>query len=117
MLEAATAQLIRRAGSATVGELLCAQARRVPLRIAVDDGVHQRSFRELDERVNRLAHCLAGLGVVRGARVAILSENRGECIEAVFASARLGAILCALNWHLTRDERKVQRQQVERWLD
>ncbi|MFN0164282.1 MAG: class I adenylate-forming enzyme family protein [Burkholderiales bacterium] len=103
-MEATTAQLIRRAGSATVGELLRTQALRVPLRIAVDDGVHQRSYGELDERVNRLANCLASLGVVRGARVAILSENRGEYIEAIFAAARLGAILCTLNWRLTRDE-------------
>ena len=104
MVESITGQLIRRAGSATMGELLRTQARRVPLRIAVDDGVNQRSYGELDQRVNRLANCLAVLGVVRGSRVAILSENRGEYIEAVFAAARLGAILCALNWRLTRNE-------------
>ena len=104
IVESATAQLIHRAGSATVGELLRTQARRVPLRIAVDDGVNQRSYSELDHRVNRLANCLAALGVVRGARVTILSENRGEYIEAVLAAAKLGAILCALNWRLTRDE-------------
>ena len=87
-----------------MGELLSTQARRVPLRIAVDDSVNQRTYAELDGRVNRLANCLTALGVVRGARVAILSENCGEYIEAVFAAARLGAILCALNWRLTRDE-------------
>lgn len=64
ILESATAQLIRRAGSATVGELLSTQARRVPLRIAVDDGVNQRTYAELDGRVNRLANCLTALGGV-----------------------------------------------------
>jgi len=103
-VDSATAQLIRRAGSATVGDLLRTQARRAPQRIAVDDGVNQRTYAELDLRVNRLANCLATMGVGRGSRVAILSENRGEYIEAVFAAARLGAILCALNWRLTRDE-------------
>ena len=103
-MDSLTAQLIRRAAAATVGDLLRTQARRVPQRIALDDGVSQCTYTRLDERVNRLANCLAALGVGRGARVAILSENRGEYIEAVFATARLGAILCALNWRLTQGE-------------
>lgn len=97
-------RLIRRAGSWTVGELLRAQARRWPDRVAVDDGVNALTYRALNERGNRLANCLAGLGVTRGARVAILSENRVEYIEATYAAAKLGAILCALNWRLARDE-------------
>ena len=40
----------------------------------------------------------------RGVRVAILAENRLEYIEAAFAAAKLGAILCALNWRLARLE-------------
>ena len=93
-----------RAGSWTVGELLAAQARRAPQRIALDDGGARLTYGELDLRANRLAHCLADCAVTRGARVAILAENRNEYIEATFAAARLGAILCALNWRLTRDE-------------
>ena len=99
-----TPALVRRAGSFTVGELLSLQARRVPEHIALDDGVATLSYRELDQRANRLAHVLAGQGVVRGSRVAILAENRTEYLEATFAAARLGAILCALNWRLARDE-------------
>ena len=90
-----------RAGSWTVSELLAARARRAPQRIALDDGGARLSYGELDLRANRLAHCLADCAVTRGARVAILAENRNEYIEATFAAARLGAILCALNWRLT----------------
>jgi acyl-CoA synthetase (AMP-forming)/AMP-acid ligase II len=97
-------RLIGRAGTLTVGELLRAQARRVPEHIAVDDGVRVLSFAALDVRCNRLANALASLGVKRGARIAILSENRAEFLEASFAAARLGAILCALNWRLARAE-------------
>ncbi len=103
-MDTSAAGSIRRAGSWTVGELLGAQARRVPDRIAVDDGANRLTYRALDRRVNRLANCLASLGVARGSRFAILSENRGEYLEATFAAARLGAILCALNWRLARDE-------------
>ena len=95
---------IRRAGAWTVGELLSAQARRVPDRVALDDGAKTLTYRVLDERANRLANALAALGVVRGARVAILSENRTEYLEATYAAAKLGAILCALNWRLAREE-------------
>lgn len=95
---------IRRAGSWTVGELLRAQARRVPDRIAVDDGTRTLTYSAFDERVNRLANVLSALGVVRGARVAILSENRIEYLEATYAAAKLGAILCALNWRLAAKE-------------
>ncbi|HQN11379.1 MAG TPA: class I adenylate-forming enzyme family protein [Quisquiliibacterium sp.] len=95
---------IRRAGAWTVGELLSAQARRVPERVALDDGAKTLTYRTLDERANRLANALAALGVGRGARVAILSENRTEYLEATYAAAKLGAVLCALNWRLAREE-------------
>jgi len=68
----------QRAGAWTVGELLCAQARRAPERIALDDGERRLSYRSLNARVNRLAHLLARLRVARGARVAILAKNRSE---------------------------------------
>src|SRR5690606_22651775 len=95
---------VRQAASWTVGEVLAAQARRVPDRIAIDDGRRVLRYRELDERANRLANCLRALGIEHGSRVAILSENRAEYIEATLAAARLGAILCALNWRLAQAE-------------
>jgi acyl-CoA synthetase (AMP-forming)/AMP-acid ligase II len=95
---------VRRASSWTVGEVVAAQARRVPDRVAVDDGRRALSYRELEERVCRLANCLLALGVERGSRIAILSENRTEYIEAALAAARTGAILCALNWRLAQAE-------------
>ena len=95
---------IRRAGAWTVGDLLASQARQTPDRVAVDDGRRRLEFRTLDQRVNRLARALAALGIGRGDRIAILSENRIEYIEASFAAARLGAILCALNWRLASRE-------------
>ena len=103
-MDSTTLRLISRAGASTVGELLGAQARRVPERIAIDDGANALTYRALDQRANRLANCLAALGAARGVRVAILAENRGEYIEATYAAAKLGAILCALNWRLARAE-------------
>ena len=95
---------IQRAGFCSVGELLTAQARRRPTQIALADSERQQDYISLNSRTNRLAHVLRRKGVVRGSRVAILSENRLEYIEVMFAAAKLGAILSALNWRLAKNE-------------
>jgi acyl-CoA synthetase (AMP-forming)/AMP-acid ligase II len=58
----------------------------------------RRTYRELNARVNRLAWGLAGLGVVPGSRIAVLSENRVEYLELKLAAAKLGAIVACQNW-------------------
>ncbi len=62
------------------------------------------SYRELEDRVTRLAHALADLGVHRGDRVALLSANHPVYLEALFAAGLLGAILVPLNARLTAPE-------------
>ncbi len=96
--------LIGRASVLTVGTMLCNQTRDRPEQIAVDDGTRRLCFAAFNERVNRTANLLASRGVARGDRVALCSENRIEYLELVFAAAKLGAILCTLNWRLTRSE-------------
>lgn len=52
---------------------------------------HRLSHREVEQRVERLAAGLTSLGVSRGDRVAILSENRPEWTIADFAVLVVGA--------------------------
>jgi len=94
----------RRAASVTIGAMLCGRARLHPERIAVVDAARQFSFAAFNRRVNQLANLLRGIDIARGDRVAILSENRCEYLELMFAAGKLGAILCALNWRLTGSE-------------
>ena len=93
-------ELAARAASITVGDLLVRQALAGPDRIAVEDGTRRLTYAEFNERVNRSAHALAALGVRRGDRIGILSENRAEYVELLGAAAKLGAILATLNWRL-----------------
>jgi acyl-CoA synthetase (AMP-forming)/AMP-acid ligase II len=93
-----------RAGRLTVGELLSSQAQRTPNAIALVDGDKTLDFASLNRRANRLADALTKFGIVRGDRVAILSENRFEYMEAAYAAAKSGAILCTLNWRLAKEE-------------
>jgi acyl-CoA synthetase (AMP-forming)/AMP-acid ligase II len=55
------------------------------------------TYRQLDERMNRVASMLARLGVKPGERVAMLIGNRAEFIEFFFGAMRAGAIPLLLN--------------------
>ena len=59
---------------------------------------------QLNERVNRLAHALAGEGIRRGDRVGILARNCAAWVELELAAAKLGAIVAAQNWRLAPPE-------------
>ncbi len=62
------------------------------------------SFSALEGRCARAASVLAERGVKTGDRVAILCRNRVEFFEALFACAKLGAILAPLNWRMPARE-------------
>jgi fatty-acyl-CoA synthase len=77
-----------------------------PSRIAlIDDGRDlSLTYGELDDRSRRLADWLASQGVQRGDRVAFLAGNTTDIFEALFACAKLTAILVPLNWRLATPE-------------
>lgn len=79
-----------------------------PRRLSVVDGDRRLTYRDLATRVRRLAAGLRRRGIGRGDRVAVLSFNRVEVLEVLFALARLGAIMVPLNWRLAPPELAVQ---------
>ena len=58
------------------------------------------SFAELHELSSRSAQALLSEGVKAGDRVALLTKNRAEFYELLFACSKIGAILVGLNWRL-----------------
>ncbi len=88
----------------TVGGLFEKQVRLRPHACAVVDGDQRSTFAELDQAVNRWCHHLTGLGVSRGDRVAVLSENRHEYLQVELAAAKIGAIVVCLNGRLVDRE-------------
>src|SRR5919202_6445607 len=104
MLDGIDKARARQAADVTIGHMLHARARLHPHRIAIVDGDRQFNFATLNTRVNRLADVLRGMELTRGDRVAILSENRAEYLELMFAAGKLGVIVCALNWRLADRE-------------
>lgn len=75
-----------------------------PDKLAVIGGGRNLSFAALGARVIRLANALRGLGVTKGDRVAVLSTNRSEYIECVYAIAEAGAVWVPLNYRLAPSE-------------
>ncbi|MCG6910759.1 MAG: long-chain fatty acid--CoA ligase [Deltaproteobacteria bacterium] len=75
-----------------------------PEKEAVVDGSRRLSYRQLNQRTDRLAGALTDLGLNYGDRIAMLSLNRLEFIEVIMAAAKLGLILVPLNWRLTAPE-------------
>ena len=94
------------AGRSTVGSLFRDRARLHPDRPAVETAGRTLTYGALNERVNRVVDVLRGLGVARGDRVAVLSENRAEYLALELACAKLGAILACQNWRLAPPELK-----------
>jgi len=79
-------------------------ARILPDRIALISGEEKVSYSQLLGEVDRLACGLAGRGIGKGDRIAILAQN---CLEFVYlygAAAKIGAIMVPLNWRLKTDE-------------
>lgn len=99
-----TAASIRRVRRHTLGDLLHRTAVRYPGKTAVVDGETRWTFAEFDAAVNRCAAALAGQGLVKGDRLALLSHNCRQFAVLVYATARLGVVLVPINFMLNAEE-------------
>jgi long-chain acyl-CoA synthetase len=87
-----------------LGDLLCRNRTLFPEKTAVIFEGKRFTWTETEERTNRLANALLGLGVKHGDHVAILSKNCNEYFETYFGCARSGSICTAINYRLTPHE-------------
>jgi fatty-acyl-CoA synthase len=88
----------------TMGDLLRRSAARYPERTAIVDGDLRRTYRELDDAVNRAANALAERGLVKGDRLALLGHNSYGFVVTYFACAKLGLICVPVNYMLGAGE-------------
>ena len=80
--------------------LLFDVARRLPDRPAVSDDCSSRTYRELTERVARLAGGLRAQGLAPGDRVLLSLENCGEFLELLFGCWAAGLCVVPANARL-----------------
>jgi crotonobetaine/carnitine-CoA ligase len=81
----------------TLPALLERQAEALGDRPYIEIGGTARSFAEMRAAVARLAGSFRAAGIGAGDRVAVMSENRLEIVDAWFAASWLGAILVPFN--------------------
>lgn len=89
-------------------ELIARSARLFGNKPAVCFGDSKLSFREVDERSNRLANALLDMGVITGGSVATLMRNCLEYPEIEFALVKGGFCQITLNPRLTAAEQLLQ---------
>jgi acyl-CoA synthetase (AMP-forming)/AMP-acid ligase II len=71
---------------------------------AVVDGDVRLTYRQLDERANRLADRLVAQGVQPGDRLAWLGQNSFRVLELLIAGGKIGAMVCPVNWRMSVPE-------------
>jgi fatty-acyl-CoA synthase len=88
-----------------IGEWISKRARLHPKKLFLkeEDG-REFSNDAFDRRVNRMAHALNVLGIVRGERIAVLMLNSSEFLEIFFACGKTGAIMVPVNFRLAVPE-------------
>jgi fatty-acyl-CoA synthase len=102
-------RIIAAAKSAYQYPLLIKHLWHAPLLQAPDQGIVYRdlrrfTYRELRERVGRLASALAGMGVRPGDTVGVLDWDSHRFLEAFFAVPMMGAVLQTVNVRLPPEQ-------------
>lgn len=87
-----------------VGDITTRAAEAYGDQPAIINGGDVISFRQLDERANRLGHALLGLGLERQDVVAVMARNCPELLIAYFACAKAGLICAPVNLGLRGEE-------------
>jgi fatty-acyl-CoA synthase len=75
-----------------------------PDKVAVVHGDRRYTYRQLEERVNRLASALRHAGLVKHDRVGFICPNIPAMLEAHYGVLAAGGILVAINIRLSSDE-------------
>ncbi|HEY3469454.1 MAG TPA: AMP-binding protein [Amycolatopsis sp.] len=86
---------------ATVAGGYQAAAARVPDEPALHDERSLRTFRQVQERSDRLANALSELGVGERDRIALMCRNHAAMVESFVAASKLGADVILLNTGLS----------------
>jgi acyl-CoA synthetase (AMP-forming)/AMP-acid ligase II len=85
---------------ANVGELVSRAARIHAKRLAVTSAQRAVTYAQLDQRANRLANALRGLGLQRGERVGVYLPNCIEIVELELACYKAALVKAPINARL-----------------
>jgi len=87
-----------------LGQNLKINAKKFPNTVMLKDSQRSFTYPETNRRVNKLAHSLLSLGLIKGDKVAVLLENSIETVEVFLATAKTGIIIVPINFRLVSAE-------------
>jgi len=104
-----TARLIEKTPSADAYPLLIKNILRTPLQYAPDQEIVYRdqmryTYRDLNQRIHKLANMLAAAGVEPGQTVAVMDWDSHRYLECFFAVPMMGAVLHTINIRLSPEQ-------------
>ncbi|MCB0163134.1 MAG: AMP-binding protein [Anaerolineae bacterium] len=80
-----------------IGSLVTRHARYRPDHLAVVVGNDRLTWKEFNQRVNRLANALFSMGIRKGDKIAMILPNCLELLEIYWAVAKIGAVVVPLS--------------------
>ncbi len=96
-----------------LGEALVRWAGKTPDKEAFVFKNTRLTYRQFNERVNRLAGSLITIGIKRGDNISVLSMNCTEVVECYFAIWKIGGVVVPLNFRMVGPEIRYQVDQSD----
>ena len=87
-----------------LGTTIVRNVHKFPHKEAVIYGKTRLTYEQFNSRINRLAHALLDIGIKKGSKVAILSFNCNQFLEAYYALGKIGGVAVPLNFRLHPEE-------------
>lgn len=88
----------------TIADLIEHAVDLMPDRIALESGNESRTYAQMEERSNAIAHTLVRLGVQPGDRVGLYSRNTIESVESMIAIFKARAVMVNVNYRYVESE-------------
>jgi len=87
-----------------IGHLLTLSANKFPDRTALLFEDKRLTYREFNQRANRFANAVLGLGLKKGEKVAVLLFNSNQFVESYFGTIKAGGVFTPINFRLAPEE-------------
>ena len=87
-----------------LGQNFKINAAKYPDKPVLKDRDRSFTYRQTNERVNRLSNSLLALGIKKGEKICVLLENSVEIVELYLATAKTGIIIVPINFRLVGRE-------------
>ena len=87
-----------------VGYILTQKAKQIGDSEALVFEGNRLTYRDLNNRANRLANAFLDMGIKKDNHVLLLAQNCNQFMEAYFALAKIGGVLVPVNWRLAPGE-------------